>query len=503
MGLTRINSVSIRCAITAIWLLTFGWLLRFEAFPEYFTHTLSGYKGLLSNDVLIQDSWMKITFSGAPIGYSHTTVETQEDHPLAFYRVLNRSYMRLTVMGIAQPIYVDTEAQVDISQTLQGFNFAMSSRSHKVNIEARRRTGDTFDVKITTGHTVQHTQVEVPPDVVLYSPMTEMGLRRLKPGQALTIRTLDPASLSPVNLNVKAIRRETLRVGENDYETTLLEMAYQGATIKSWLDDKGVMVRQETPFGWTMETCSATEAFDAVSHKESAPDILAALAVRCHGVISDPRNTTRVTYRVRGVDMGPESWRTSRQIADVGDDGFVTLTVNASSASAPDEALPAGHVFLKATSFVQSDHEALRSKAAEITKSARSPAEKADVIFDWVYENVRKEPTVSLPSAVDVLKTMVGDCNEHTYLYVGLARAAGLPAKIMVGLAYHKGAFYYHAWPAVYVGHWVEMDPTWGQRYVDATHIRITEGELASQLELVQTVGMLSLEIVEQEQATY
>jgi transglutaminase-like putative cysteine protease len=82
---------------------------------------------------------------------------------------------------------------------------------------------------------------------------------------------------------------------------------------------------------------------------------------------------------------------------------------------------------------------------------------------------------------------------------VGLARAAGLPAKIMVGIAYHEGAFYYHAWPAVHVGRWVEMDPTWGQPLVDATHIRITEGELANQLELVQTVGTLTLDVLEQE----
>ena len=183
----------------------------------------------------------------------------------------------------------------------------------------------------------------------------------------------------------------------------------------------------------------------------------------------------------------------------MGEDGLVRLTVRASSGSEPAEALPAGNVFLNATPFVQSDEDVLRQKAAEITTSVRTSAEKADAIFDWVFKNVRKEPTISLPSAIDVLKTMAGDCNEHTYLFVGLARAAGLPAKIMVGLAYHEGAFYYHAWPSVYVGHWIEMDPTWGQRYVDATHIRITEGELSNQLELVQTVGMLSLDILEQQ----
>ena len=65
--------------------------------------------------------------------------------------------------------------------------------------------------------------------------------------------------------------------------------------------------------------------------------------------------------------------------------------------------------------------------------------------------SLEKKPTVSLPSALEVLKTRVGDCNEHTALYVAMARSLGLPARIAVGLVYLRGAFYYHAWPEVYV----------------------------------------------------
>ena len=62
-----------------------------------------------------------------------------------------------------------------------------------------------------------------------------------------------------------------------------------------------------------------------------------------------------------------------------------------------------------------------------------------------------KKPTVSLPSAREVLRTKVGDCNEHTALYVAMARAVGIPARINVGLVFVRGAFYYHAWPEVYI----------------------------------------------------
>ncbi len=82
---------------------------------------------------------------------------------------------------------------------------------------------------------------------------------------------------------------------------------------------------------------------------------------------------------------------------------------------------------------------------------------------------------VSVPSARDILKVMSGDCNEHTYLFTALARSVGLPAKVTVGIVYNEGIFYYHAWPSVYVGRWVEMEPIFGQHAVDATHIKLLE----------------------------
>src|SRR5205807_1297290 len=79
-----------------------------------------------------------------------------------------------------------------------------------------------------------------------------------------------------------------------------------------------------------------------------------------------------------------------------------------------------------------------------------------------------------------VLENKAGDCTEHTLLFVALARAAGLPAREVGGVAYVGGdepAFGWHAWAEVHDGsQWVAVDPTWGQVFVDATHIKFSEG---------------------------
>ena len=104
--------------------------------------------------------------------------------------------------------------------------------------------------------------------------------------------------------------------------------------------------------------------------------------------------------------------------------------------------------------------------------------------------------TVGIPSALHVLHTRVGDCNEHTQLFVALARAAGIPARIASGLAYVDGKFYYHAWPEIMLRGWVAVDPTFGQFPADASHIRFVTGGLGRQAELLRLVGALKVDVI-------
>jgi len=80
-----------------------------------------------------------------------------------------------------------------------------------------------------------------------------------------------------------------------------------------------------------------------------------------------------------------------------------------------------------------------------------------------------------------VLDSMAGDCTEHTLLFVSLARAAGLPAREVGGVAYTSldpSLFGWHAWAEVHDGRqWVTIDPTWHQVYVDATHVTFSDSD--------------------------
>ena len=104
--------------------------------------------------------------------------------------------------------------------------------------------------------------------------------------------------------------------------------------------------------------------------------------------------------------------------------------------------------------------------------------------------------------------------NEHTALYVAMARALGIPARIAVGLVYIHGAFYYHAWPEVYIeegsglraegsakGLWLPVDPTLNEFPANATHLRLARGGLDKQTVILPLMGKLTMDVLDVELA--
>jgi transglutaminase-like putative cysteine protease len=152
---------------------------------------------------------------------------------------------------------------------------------------------------------------------------------------------------------------------------------------------------------------------------------------------------------------------------------------------------------LRPEPFVESAHPEIIALAERIARGVRDPRIVAQRINQWVHDSVRKEITIGIPSALHVYHTRRGDCNEHAQLYVAIARAAGIPARVAAGLAYVDGKFYYHAWPEVMLRGWVAVDPTFGQFPADASHIRLVNGGLGRQAELLRLVGGLTIDVVD------
>ncbi len=94
--------------------------------------------------------------------------------------------------------------------------------------------------------------------------------------------------------------------------------------------------------------------------------------------------------------------------------------------------------FLKPTKHVQTDEIVLET-AKKITKGLKNNDEKAEAIYNWIVDNTFRDPLVRGCGLGDV-KTLLksgnfsGKCADLNSLFVGLARASGIPARDVWGL---------------------------------------------------------------------
>jgi transglutaminase-like putative cysteine protease len=153
--------------------------------------------------------------------------------------------------------------------------------------------------------------------------------------------------------------------------------------------------------------------------------------------------------------------------------------------------------YMQPNALIQSDDKRIIEQTKKILAGEQNARAAAKKLNDWVYNALAKKPVVSIPSALEVLNRREGDCNEHTALYTALARAAGIPTRMIAGIVFMENGFYYHAWPEVWVGDWMAVDPTFNQFPADATHIRFASGNLDRQSDILKLVGKLNVEVLE------
>ena len=300
------------------------------------------------------------------------------------------------------------------------------------------------------------------------------------------------------NATVNCLRHDTFTDGDDTAErVTVYQTTLNSITSEIWLDADGQTVQVKTPYGFTLRRMKAGDAAAPLA-PGAVRDLLSLVAIRPTG--QRPfRGASKMTVRLSGYDeaAGLPTDATQRQL----DNGSITIIPPAAPASTPVFALDAALLdgALASDPLIQSSHPDMIAQAQAIVGDVPGVWDQSRKIYEWVYQNIEKIPVPTVPSALEVLKTRQGDCNEHTVLFTALARAIGIPTHVAIGVVWSEdlNAFYYHAWPEVFAGAWIPMDPTLGQTVADATHLKLVEGDIQQWPRLAAFLGRIQIEIVE------
>ncbi len=147
--------------------------------------------------------------------------------------------------------------------------------------------------------------------------------------------------------------------------------------------------------------------------------------------------------------------------------------------TAPKESRAELEHFLRPTKLLPTDG-IVKATASEITKGAKTDVEKARATYEWIVDNTFRNPKTRGCGIGDIRFMLEsgdlgGKCADLNALYVGLARAAGLPARAVYGIRVAKSQMGYkslgassenvtkaqHCRAEVYLGDhgWVPVDP--------------------------------------------
>lgn len=276
--------------------------------------------------------------------------------------------------------------------------------------------------------------------------------------------------------------------------------------VAGWVDEQGRMVASAQPGGIGLHRTAYEMAFEnwrndtrrASRGVDPGRDVLETTAIAADQ-LRGKREIGELTVRLTNVDLAGFELDGGRQSLH-GD----TLEIRREDpASLRASYAPAERGirqrFRRETSpepLIQSGDSRIVLLAIRIAGAERDPVAISRRITRWVHDSLAKDVSVGVPSALQVLESRRGDCNEHAVLAVALLRGLGIPARVAAGLAYVNGKFYYHAWPEVWLDRWVAVDPTFGEFPADAAHLRFVSGGLARQAELLRLIDALRVDVL-------
>lgn len=449
-------------------------------------------------NIEFREAWYGVVFNGEKVGFTHLklNVETQN-----LFKIECETVLRFKILGIIGKDISSKEIYfVNPDFTLSSFNckIKLNGAFRKVKGEVAEKN---LEVSIETENSkdIQLIKLDenIYPGVAMYFyPL----LNGIEIGKVYNYQVYHPETLTleKVSQEVISYERSTLFEGA----AFKIKNTLGGMTSECWISpEKGMLLEMGFHGIIIFDREDENSAKEYLYRNALAKNdlFLDFSLVKTDRPIPHPREVKYLVIEIKGIDDERLIIEDSTQKA-VRDGDVVRYYLNPTLPDREPLELPNVdqqlRVYCRPSLYIQSSHHEIVAKADTILKGERSTFKAVKMLTKWVAQEV-KDSLVDTFSALDVLHKKEGDCQAHTYLYTALARAAGIPTKVVSGLVYMEDyGFLYHSWAESYTGDWIPVDPTFGQVPVDATHIKLVEGEQFEDLsKLVNIMGRLQAKV--------
>jgi transglutaminase-like putative cysteine protease len=127
-----------------------------------------------------------------------------------------------------------------------------------------------------------------------------------------------------------------------------------------------------------------------------------------------------------------------------------------------DKASSDYQLYTRPEKYLEADDVQIKKIASELQQDKTNPYSIAASIYDWVMNHLTYRNVRGLSGAKFALENGYGNCGDYSALFTALCRAAGVPARPIVGRWATSDPADWHVWAEFYLpGYgWLPVDPT-------------------------------------------
>lgn len=435
---------------------------------------------------------------GQKVGFMHTRL--QRAPAVSLTTCLQA---RVAGMGRTATVTMREERRFSAAGALQAVEFVQQSDGARVCVVGKRE-GARMVLHTEAGGVTQVQRVAVSERLVDDLAAAALARAHSAEGATASARHLDPSSQQEVRseLDVQAIAHTQL--GGVPATTYRVRSRYPalGVEEESTFDAEGKMLAAKVGgfFEARLEDEAVARAENTVQDvllgavvktPSPLPNVAAAQRLQLDFAALGPNETLPPAAR-HSVAATPTGLRVTLRRDAPWHETYVAPWRRRTQPVLPADVATA----LRPTPYLQSEAPPIRALARHAVGDAKDVGTAVARLCAAVRDRLEPAYVPAFSNALQAYNDQRGDCTEHSALFAALARAAGLPTRPVVGIAYWPagGGFGWHAWNEVWAaGQWRQVDPTWDQPIADVTHLKLADGGPAEQASVVMLLGRLRI----------
>lgn len=418
----------------------------------------------------IQEAWLKLERNGNGYGFDHISTQKLDDGKIK-YNI--RQHIKTDIAGYSpQDIIQEGYYIVDSELSPVEMDLNIRSRSKEINLKGFCENGN-LCVAISDGNGSEDVR-NFPFHEVYFEVVMGKVIFKHKDQKDFKLKVFNPIELrvNEYDVSVKEIKN-------GDLEATVRERI----TMKYAMDKRGRI--KEINFVELKSRAYLTTALDAqkIDYLNTADGLT--LTLKDTQVFPDIYNVVQADFKIQWKDIPIEDFRFDdnrqklmSQICDEhGSQAFLEYRRPLPPAQRIELPVRDDRFadFLYDTEYIKPGDPLIQKTMEDIRGDEKDAFTFIHMLLLWMYDNIKTEYIAETLSGPEVLKRKSGKCTEYTTLFASLARAAGVPTRVVFGEAAHGKDWTGHLWCEVWLGEWTAVDAAHGIFVTGPTHIKFID----------------------------